>query len=181
MKNRTLHTLLLLSLFVMSCSSTYYIYSDYEKEVDFHQFRSFQIVQQDDNFPIGASPIHKQRIDRAIAKEMATLGFQKERNPDLLITWFVKVDPVRDVHVYRDYYGRWKGSEWTDVNYYKKGTFVVDIIERNTKQVIWHGTVSDQVYNNMPNVEDKIKAATAAMFEKFAKDARLLNAVAFGK
>ena len=160
-------------LFFASCATTYQVTSDYERAVNFSAFKTFQILKQKNSFPAGANPINKQRIDRAILKEMNTLNFDTSTNPDLLVAWFVKVKNVKDVNVYHDYYGRWNRRDYVEVNNYQEGTLIIDIIDRAKKQVVWHGTASDRVYDHMPNVEEKINEVVYAMFRKFAKDAKI--------
>jgi len=156
-----------------SCATSYLVKSDYEKGVDFSEYKTFQILKQKHGFPVGANPINKQRIDRAILKEMNTLNFDPSKDPDLLISWFIKVEKVEEVNVYHDYYGRWRAGRWVDINKYDQGTLIIDIIDRNKKQVVWHGTTSDRIYEDMPDVEEKINDAVHAMFRRFAKDAKL--------
>lgn len=161
-------------LFILSsCASNYNVKSDYEKEVNFTSFQTFQIMKQKNGFPVGANPINKQRIDRAILKEMNTLGFDTAKNPDLLVSWFVKVREVEEVNVYHDYYGRWRGARWVDIDRYQEGTLIIDLIDRSKKEVVWHGVTTDRVDEFDDDAEVKINEAVKAMFEKFAKDAKL--------
>ena len=103
----------------------------------------------------------------------------KLRHPDLLVAWFVKVETVRDIDIYGDYYGRWRYFHHTNVSTYKEGSLVIDIIDRVNNQVVWHGKTSEIVYENMPNVEEKINSAVNAMFKRFVKDTRPNKGYAF--
>lgn len=156
-----------------SCATTYSVTSDYEKGVNFSSYKTFQILKQKKGFPVGANPINKQRIDRAILKEMNEFGFDTSKDPDLLVSWFVKVKTIKEMNVYHDYYGRWRGRNWVEVNEYDEGTLIIDLVDRKSKQVVWHGVTSGRVYENMPDVENEINEAVKALFEKFAKDAKL--------
>jgi len=167
-------TLFLLS----SCASVYNVKSDYERGVNFSSFQTFQIMKQKNGFPKGANPINKQRIDRAILKEMNALGFDTAPNPDLLVSWFVKVREVEEVNVYHDYYRRWRGARWVDVERYQQGTLIIDLIDRSKKEVVWHGVTTDRVDEFDMDAEFKINEAVRAMLNKFAKDAKLSRAYA---
>ena len=160
-------------LVLASCNDSYRIASDYEKGVDFSSFKTYRILDHKHGFPIGANPINKQRINRAVENELKTLGYEKSDKPDLLVAWFVTVRNVKSVDVYRDYYRGWRYIQYADVYEYKEGTLVIDIIDRTNKQVVWHGKTSGQVYEDMPDVEGKINAAVKAMIKKYAKDAKL--------
>ena len=74
------------------------------------------------------------------------------------------------VDVYEQYYGRWGNISGVNVIEYKEGTLVVDIIDAGDKQVVWHGKTSDQVYENMRKVEEKINAAENSIFVQYEKD-----------
>lgn len=173
MKSQKIFLFGILVFLLSSCSTNYLVKSDYERNVDFSTFKTFQILKQKNGFPVGANPINKQRIDRAILKEMNELNFDTSKNPDILIAWFVKVKEVEEVNVYHDYYDRWNRARWVDVNRYQQGTLIIDIIDPNKKEVVWHGTTSDRIYDDMQDVEEKINEAVNAMFRKFAKDAKL--------
>ena len=168
----------IITFLLASCATTYPVVSDYEKAVDFSEFKTFQILKQKNAFPKGANPINQQRIDRAILKEMNDLNFYTSNQPDLLVSWLVKVKTVQDVNVYHDYYGRWRRNNWVEVYNYKEGSLIIDIIDRKNKQVVWHGSTSGRVYEDMPDVEEKINKAVNALLQKFGKDAKLSKSLA---
>lgn len=171
---------LLTIVLIAACSTTYVIRSDYEKDINYAAFKTYNILNHDHGFPQGANPINKQRIERAIHKEVGALGFEKSEDPDLEVSWFVKVANVKgvDVDMYREYYGQWYLHPYRRVYEYREGTLVVDIIDRANRQVVWHGKTTDRVYENMENLEEKINKAVNAMFVKFAEDAKLGNPIA---
>jgi uncharacterized protein DUF4136 len=162
-------------LLLAACNNSYRIASDYEKDVDFSSFKTYHILDHEHGFPLGANPINKQRIERAVENELKSLGYEFSEKPDLLVAWFVTVQNVKSVDVYRDYYRGWRYIQYADVYEYKEGTLVIDIIDRANKQVVWHGKTSGQVYEGMTDIEGKINAAVKAMISKYAKDAKLNN------
>jgi len=179
MKFKYVVFLSVLAFLMTSCATTYPIKSDYEKAVDFSDFKTFQIVKQENGFPLGANLINKQRIERAILKEMSVLNFSESTEPDLLLSWFVAVQTVRDVDIYRNYYQRWRSRDWVEIYEYKEGTLVIDLIDKSNNQVVWHGATKGRVYENMPKIEEKINQAVKAILERFAEDAKLNKELAF--
>ena len=173
MKVQNIFLLAFLAVLLSTCSTTYRISSDYVRGTAFSSFETFQILKHKDGFPNGANPINKQRIDKAIVNEMTALGYKTSAKPDLLVSWFVKVKNVREVDVYRDYYGRWGYFRHAEIHEYQEGTLVIDLIDRVKKEVVWHGKTSGRVWEDMPKVEEKINEAVHAMFNKYAKDAKL--------
>jgi hypothetical protein len=141
-----------------------------ESGIDFSKYSSFQITNHEHGFALGANPINKQRIERAVIKELVSMGYDEKDNADLELAWFVKVNSKEQVSVYRDYYGRWNSSERVDIYQYKQGTLVIDLIDKKTNEVVWHASATDKVYDEMPDVEQKINEAVRDIFKKYRKD-----------
>ncbi len=155
-----------------NCATTYHITSDYESETVFNNFKSYNYLNHDHNFPLGANLINQQRIEHAIESELGQLGYQKKDNPDLLVSWFITVKSVTRVDYYYDHYSRWRFFAYPSVYKYEEGTLVIDIIDKANNLVVWHGKTSDHVYEGMPNVDKKIKRAVNAIFKQYAKDSK---------
>jgi hypothetical protein len=168
----------ILFLSFISCSRTYPVSSRYEKESNFSSFKTFKIFENQEGFTYGVSPLNKQQIDQSILKEMNALNFNTSDNPDLLVSWFVKVNTAQAANFYLDYYENWKRFSLIDVHYYRKGTLVIDIIDLKNKQIIWHGSTSDKVHEDMPFLKNKIKNGVHSLLEKFAADMNILPPLA---
>lgn len=167
---------LLLALFV-ACAPSYRIFSDYERDADFSAYKTFQIIKHKDGFKVGTNPINRQRIERAIIREMKELGYQPKENPDLLVSYFVKTTTLRDN--YSIYYGWWGfPAFWVDVHQYKEGSLVIDFIDAGSKQVVWHGVTSSRVYTEMPDAEERINKIVKTMFRRYAEETGQTKAVA---
>ncbi len=165
--------LILMTLFLSACGTTYYVTSDYAEGNNFQSYQSYNYMHHDHNFPLGANSINKQRIEAAIAREFNALGQVESETPDLLVSWFIIVEQVEDFHYYQQYYSRWLSLYIKEPYEYTKGTLVIDIIDKEQNKVVWHGKTSEQVYEGMPNVDKKIKRAVRAIFKQYAKDAKL--------
>lgn len=176
-----LHFLLftLIGTVLLSCSTGNYITSDYEREADLYSYKSYDILAHNECYQDEVNPINKQRITRAINKEMGNMGYIKEEEPDLLVSWYVVVKDVKEVDLYLDYYGWWRYHNSEHIYYYTEGTLVIDLIDRKKKQVVWHGKTSGRVYEEMPKVEEKINKAIQAMFKKYLKDMKEGKGIAY--
>lgn len=172
MKN-LISTIVLLSFLLSGCSTNYKILSDKEEGIDFSSYRSFKIFNHEHGFPKGANQINHQRIERAITNNLEALGYNETENPDVLIAWFVKVQTKTTYDVYNTYYQRWSPIQRVNIYNYKQGSLVIDIIDADTRQVIWHGRASDRVYDNMPNIDKKIKDVVKATFDQLCEDTNL--------
>jgi len=147
-------------------------------EVDFNQYRTYQILEKNHQLPEDANPVYSQHINQAIEQEMSDLDFKIDQYPDLLVHWFMKVEQDEGIDISQYYYSRWMGQRDMDIPEYKTGTLVVEVIDRKTEQIIWYGSVSDTIYDDMPGVETKINNAVSALFDLFAEDTHLLSPVA---
>lgn len=177
MKALKILTITLLVTAIYSCGSTYNISSDQENDVDFEKYKTYSILNHDHGFPKGANPINHQRLDRAIESNLQALGYEQSRNSDLWVAWFVKVEDKTQVERYHHYYNRWRSFDTINVHQYKEGSLVIDIIDRKTKMVIWHGSASSQVYEQMPDIDEKIKKVVKAMFQRYQKDTNISKPV----
>lgn len=167
MKKITWSALGLLVLIGMSCAPSYRITSDYERGVNFNAFKTYQILKQNDRFDVGSNPINRQRIERAIMNEMAFLDFKVQKNPDLLVGYFIKEKTVRQVDYYHYYHGRWGYPGWLNVREYKVGSLVIDLIDARKKKVLWHGVALGGMTDDQLNLEQKIKEIVQSLFDRF--------------
>ena len=166
-------------LFLLSsCASVYDVYSDYERYVDLSKYKTYKVLNHNDDFPFGTNPINRQRIERSIDRELTYLGYQHSEDPDLLVSFFVKEKTVRKVYAYRTFYRRWNHPIWLAVDEYEQGTLIVDLIDNKTEQVVWHGAISKSSFANMRFDQDDVDNAVQSMFEKFQKDIKYYRSVA---
>ncbi|MBT8233362.1 MAG: DUF4136 domain-containing protein, partial [Saprospiraceae bacterium] len=92
---------------MIQCKSSYKVISDKESNINFSRYTSFNIIDHNHNFPLGANPINKQRIERAVINELEKLGYEQKNDCDLIVAWFVKVDTKYEEAIYTNYYNRY--------------------------------------------------------------------------
>src|SRR5690554_8062484 len=94
---KTLKFIPLLLLFVFTSCSTVRVATDYDKEVNFNQYRSFAFYKPGvDKAQI--SDLDKKRILRAIEENLQAKGMNKSEQPDLLVSIFTKEKERIDVY-----------------------------------------------------------------------------------
>jgi len=167
---------------IAACATTTRIASDYERGVDFSKYQTYQLLKHKPDFSYGMNPINQQRIERAIQREMMALGYKVRPNPDLIVACFVKEKLIRqEDHYYQGYYRGWGFPIWVDINHYKEGTLIIDLIDRENKQVVWHGAATERVSDDMRNVEENINKTVQALFEQYYEDSHQATGVAVVK
>ena len=156
--------------FLSGCAMNYYVLSDYEKEIDFSKYQTYLILNTEDGYPVGANPINRQRIERAIDAELQAMGMQQNLHPDVVVAWNIS---LREVEISERTYEFNIGLNATETlihHSYLEATLAIDFIDVKNRQVIWHGKTRDQVYEGMPNLEEKINAAVNAILRKYKED-----------
>lgn len=82
------------------------------------------------------------------------------------------VAPVTEVSPFYDPYYYWDYATWpgiadydTDVYAYKEGTLVINLVDRETQEIVWKGVANGNIYN-LSN-DDAIKEMVNNIFSEF--------------
>jgi len=144
---------ILLFFLVASCSSVN-VSSDYDKEVDFSNYKTYAFYKKGID-KVEISDLDKRRILRAIEANLEAKGFTKSEDPDLLVSIFTKSREKIDVYnnnyygwypYYYGYgygyggYGPGYGFGYTNVSKSTEGTLFIDLIDARKKELAWQGT-----------------------------------------
>lgn len=134
-------------LFVLASCSSVRVNSDYDKNVDFSQFKTYA-YQKSGIDKVEISDLDKKRILKSIDEQMSLKGFTKSETPDLLVNIFTKERQQVDVNRFNTGFGYGYGFGWnpffygstsTNVNSYSEGTLFIDLIDAKKKELIWQG------------------------------------------
>ena len=167
--------LLLLALVVTSCS-TVRVASDYEKNTNFNEFKTFAFFKPGiDKAEI--NDIDKRRILRAIESELLAKGFTKSETPDLLVSIFTKSNQRVDVYNNHWGYGAWGwggfgpgwGWGWNQpmVSARTEGVLYIDLIDADKKELIWQGQGTGYLTRNIDRKEERIREFASKILEQF--------------
>jgi len=161
---------LLLSVVLLASCNSIKVYSDYDSQVDFKQYKTFAFYKSGiDESKI--SDLDKKRILRAIEVELKAKGLTISNNPDILVSFFTK--SRKQVNVNQNYNGfgwgwnpYWGGrmnNNNINVTQYTEGTLFVDFIDKDKKELIWQGYGTGALKN-----EDREKKE--ARIKEFVKE-----------
>lgn len=164
------------------CASGPDIQADYDKAADFGKYRTYGFVAQAGTDSGDFRSLGTQMLQNAASREMESRGYTRAENPDLVINFKGKLEEKVDVEStpapyygpgwgYRGWYGApyggYGGSEVT-TRRYNVGTLVVDVVDREKRQVVFQGALSDVVTKEMQaNREATINQAVAQIFTKY--------------
>lgn len=170
MKRSAIIVALTAIIFMTGCSSIQ-VETDYNREVDFSKYKTYRWIPHvkgtEDN-PLMNDPLIESHVKNAVNAEMAKKGFTRieEGHPDFLMAWYFTARNRVDV---THYYGYWYPQ--TNVYKYKEGTLIVDIVDRENKQLIWRGWATG-VLEDRSRINDQINYSVQKLLKKFPPNAR---------
>ena len=161
------------------CSSMPDVMSDWDRQADFSEYRTFAWLEPDSSEDEAYRlPDHlDRRLRRVVTDVLADKGFEPAPIPpaaDLLLTYYISIQKELRVDLvgysyYGGYrYGYWPGSTFATARMreYSAGTLVVDIIDRETGQAVWTGVVTGTAQSENPS-GDRIQTVMEAMLDEF--------------
>jgi hypothetical protein len=150
--------------------------ADFEPGYDFTQYASYVWDEPDDR-PIGDprlenNPFFMHRLHAAIHWELATRGIEYDAHGPALTVHHHAI--VRDhVEVFSAEPNAGVMSEYgenTEVVQYEEGTFLVDLADARTGEIIWRGWAQldlSRALDDPMEMRDQIDIAIGRMFESF--------------
>ena len=170
------------ALLVAGCASGPSIRADYDKTADFGKYRTYGFVAPATNDTTQFKSLAQQTMQNAASREMESRGYTRSETPDLVINFKGKLEEKTDIEsTPAPYYGPgWGYGGWYGAPYggfggtevtthrYKVGTLVMDVVDREKRQVVFQGGVESVVTNKMlENREQAINAAVAHIFSRY--------------
>lgn len=173
---KTLSALLMLVVF-SSCSSVR-VATDYDREANFDNYKTFAFFKPGiDKAEI--NDLDKRRILRAIEAELMAKGYTKSENPDMLVSIFTKSNQRVDIYNNAWGYGAWGwggygGWGWrygwngNQVSTSTEGVLYIDLINAKKKELIWQGSGTGNIdARSVEKKEARIKEFVSEMLMQF--------------
>jgi len=165
--------------------------SDYTKDFDFSQLRTFTFKsERASTDPLAAKTIEAQRIQNALATQFQANGFtEASDNPDFIIAFYSRTQEKTRINSTGFGYGpgwgwgygvpfrsRWRWGYGPDIwtSTYTQGCVMADIIDPKTNEVVWRGVVKDTV-NGIGQSEKQANSAAKDLVQRFIKDTKKLE------
>jgi len=147
----------------VACSSSFKISSDYDKQANFANYKTYKFTDETNNLPM--TELNRRRLLTAASTALAAKGFTPSDNPDVLVNIQANIANKQTATAYNNnYYGsgyayRWGGGFSTttiNVEDYKEGTLFMDIIDNKNKQLVWQGRGTGVIDDNIDKREGEI-------------------------
>lgn len=180
MKLKKLYPILFLLPFVISCSDTTFT-SDYDKNVDFTQYKSLSYYGWAKDSDKLLSDFDKERIEGAFAMEFMQRGIElKQSGGDIVVSLFIVIDAKKGATAYTTHvggggYGYGAGWGWgmghsqTTYNEYDYfvGTLVCDVFDAKSKKLVWQGVVSKEIDADPKTRERNIPRVVRELMKRY--------------
>ena len=165
------------------CASQPKVLSDYDKSADFAGYRTFGFVTHVGADSTEFKSLAVQTMQSAATRQMELRGYTLSDTPDLVINFTGKIEEKTDVEsvpapyygpgwgyggFYGAPYGGWGGGTQVTTRRYNVGTLVIDVVDREKRQAVFQGSVSDVVTKEMmANREAAITGAVNRIFASY--------------
>ncbi len=183
---------LFFAAFLSGCSTLKVTY-DYDKKVDFNQFKTYQFYGWAKGSEQNINSLDRERVEDAFVKELKKRGltYTKE-NGDLVISLFFVTKEKTETTAnttgvgayggayggyYGGYYGygpHWgwgPGFTYSTTTYtqheYKEGTLIVNVFDAKAKKLIWEGIATGALKEKPEGREDRIRNAVSKIMENY--------------
>ncbi|HBR94187.1 MAG TPA: hypothetical protein DEA90_08490 [Opitutae bacterium] len=170
--------LLLATILITGCVSPTTVDYDRTAKAKINSYKCFVIDSREErsNYQdIVLSPIVDRRIEQALSRTLQAKGMNQGcAEPDFRVTFntITKTKTeVNDLGVgptpFRRYpYHGYGAFSRIDINQYEEGTFIVDIIDQASKELVWRGTYTQRLGWSAPN-DEKVQQIVSDILVNF--------------
>ncbi len=164
-----------------SCTPTVKVTSDYDKNANFQQYKTFTLANVDAEKQ-SISQLNQNRINNAVTGEMIKKGFQQvSSNADLVVNVATILKDKKSISSNTDYYGyggvyrpyMWGGgmgmTGYTTYNVqdYKDGSLIIGVVDAKTNHLIWEGIGNSEIDKPLKDPDAEIPAAISKIMANF--------------
>lgn len=161
--------------------------TDYDTSRDFTALKTFAWLEPSKKIlidPLVDNDLMNRRIKRSVERQLAAQGYSKASNgqqANFLVSYHVVAEDKLSITSFHDHYGYypcWRGCYRSgfggfghsdiDVRQYKQGTFMIDIINPETKELMWRGVAGKRLSKGSPQQRDEyVNEIVTAILLKF--------------
>jgi hypothetical protein len=147
----------------------------YDDSSSFDGFETYQWFPTRQPDAVSARPFLKRIVETAIRDQLAERGYEMATGrPDFWVNYQVIVGAEADVRTTWDVYGRrvdaFPGWYEPQVDVYRDGTLIIDVLDPDTGDVLWRGVTSDAAQggaNVAQNAERTMNRAAGRVLGQF--------------
>lgn len=161
----------MLMLLAFTSCNTVRVSSDYDRNANFDQYKSFTFHQKGLS-ELKMNDLDKRRVVAAITQTLSQKGMQlnqHETAADLIINISARKKTRVDVDPWYDPwwgYGPYWGNQQR-VSQHKEGTIILDFVDRRTNTLVWQGVGQGLNISDIERKAEKIPVAVDEILEKY--------------
>ena len=166
------------ALLLAACASSPKVFTNENPAAKFGAYKTYnyeQVLGTDDEK--GYRSILSNYFISAMDRELATRGFSKSDNPDLIVNFYVATEEkirttstptMGGYYGYRGgYYGAYGGYE-TRVTQYTEGTVNIDLVDNELDELAWEGVTVGRITDKVrENLELAVSTAVSDVMSTF--------------
>ena len=165
-------------LFLAGCATPTHVDFDRAAIPKFNSYQCFVIDSREVRSSyqdVVLSPIVDRRIEGALARNLVAKGFEQDcGEPDFRVTFNTVTKTKTEINdlgvgptpFRRHPFFGYGGYSRIDINQYEEGTFVVDIIDNDSKQLVWRGTYVKRLGWSAPT-DAEVQEIVSAILAEF--------------
>lgn len=167
---------LAVAVLLSGCETAPQVRSDYDRTANFGDYRTFNFAAPPAATASDYSRLLTQLLKSAVADEMRKRGYTLAREPDLLVTYSVRVRQKQDGESSGPYLGYpagffapWRGHLNAVQTVGSGGrTVVIDLADAKRRQMVWEGVrVDESASVDLRNLAGAIDTIVADIFGKY--------------
>ncbi|MEM1223020.1 MAG: DUF4136 domain-containing protein [Verrucomicrobiota bacterium] len=170
--------LVVFMLIASGCQTPSTVDYDAEAFAKMQTYETYQIQPREQRIEyqdIALSPIVDRRIEAALRTDLNSKGYSEVKtSPDFIVTFNTLTKTKTEVYDYGvggrafrryPYYG-YGGFSRIDIDHYEEGTFIIDLIDGETNQLVWRGAYQKRLGWSAPN-DIEIQAIITKILSEF--------------
>ena len=175
MKRKFVFSILFGLIMVALACSSMKVTVDYDQDANFGDYKSFQFVspkrQQQAGGRVIANPLFTKEVLREMRPIFESKGLTQataKGEADILVVFYAAIKNRRDFVAPTYRVGRWGRVHRTSPGHvvnYKEGTLVIDIVDRDKKELVWRGVGKGVLDRDNPG--KNLVEAVQQVLEKF--------------
>ena len=162
---------------VVSCGTSLKVISNYDKNVNFQQYKTFAVDTMRINERI--SQLNINRINNAVKADLVKKGFTENvSDPDLKVRTAAMLKDEQSAAVGTDNGGTYKSWDWEgsvgasryttyNLQNYKDGSLLIDIADAKTNKLVWEGIGNKEVGKLLKDPDKEVPAIVASVMAGF--------------
>ena len=169
---KKIYAVFMVTLIVLSagCSSVR-VRTDFDRDADFSMYRTYSwLPRKDTGNRMMRSDLVRKHVVAGVDRELAAAGLTRvgRERADLLVNYYIGARNRVDVTHYGYRYGPWGryGPGGVSVRRYKEGSLVLDLVDRESKKLVWRGWASS-VLRGRENIAEDINRSVKELMKRY--------------